>query len=346
MSIRVPTSRLIDRFKGRHFGHGDGFSRRAILLWPLTSVFVPPIAGAQEKKALRVLGFLHGGPATATSLPRGAAFVDALERGLSETGYVDGENVRIEYRASVEDLIRDQAEVIIVANGAWIGQARRATTTIPLVFLQPNDPVAEGLVASFNRPGGNITGVSVLSMELMPKRLQLLRELVPTAKTCAVLINPRAPGVERSTRAALQGAADGLGLGLEIVSARAETEFEAAFARMAALKTEALLVTTDPLFMGGRGHVVGLSARYAVPTSYPWREFVDLGGLMSYGPSLTEAYRQVGIYAGKILDGQTPADLPVMQPTTFELVVNLKTAKQLGLSVPQSILGRADEVIE
>jgi len=307
---------------------------------------VPLIAGAQEKKAMRVLGFLHGGPTTATSLPRGAAFVDALERGLSETGYVDGENLRIEYRASVQDLIRDQAEVIIVANGAWIGEAQRATTTIPLVFLQPYDPVAVGLVASFNRPGGNITRVSVLSMELMPKRLQLLRELVPTAKTCAVLINPRGPGVERSTRAALQGAADGFGLALEIVSARAESEFEAAFARMAALKTGALLVTSDPLFMGGRGSLVGLAARYAVPTSYPWREFVDVGGLISYGPRLTEAYRQVGIYAGKILGGESPADLPVMQPTTFELVVNLRTAKQLGLLVPLSILGRADDVVE
>jgi len=161
-----------------------------------------------------------------------------------------------------------------------------------------------------------------------------------------VLINPRGPGVERSTRAALQGAADGLGLALEIVSARAESEFEAAFARMAALKTEALLVTTDPLFMGGRGSLVGLAARHAVPTSYPWREFVDVGGLISYGPSLTEAYRQVGVYAGKILGGESPADLPVMQPTTFELVVNLKTAKQLGLLVPLSILGRADEVVE
>ena len=154
------------------------------------------------------------------------------------------------------------------------------------------------------------------------------------------------PGVERSTRAALQGAADGFGLALEIVSARAESEFEAAFARMAALKTEALLVTTDPLFMGGRGSLVGLAARHAVPTSYPWREFVDVGGLISYGPSLTEAYRQVGVYAGKILGGESPADLPVMQPTTFELVVNLKTAKQLGLLVPLSILGRADEVVE
>jgi putative ABC transport system substrate-binding protein len=346
MPIWVPTSRLIDRFKGRHFGHGDRFSRRAILLWPLTSVFVPLLAGAQEKKAMRVLGFLHGGPATATSLPRGAAFVDALERGLSETGYVDGENLRIEYRASVQDLIRDQADVIIVANGGFIGQARRATTTIPLVFLRPDDPVSLGLVASFNRPGGNITGVSLLSTELMPKRLQLLRELVPTAKTCAVLINPRGPGVEQSTRAALQGAADRLGFALEIVSARTQSEFEAAFANMAALKAEALLVTTDPLFMGGRGSLVGLAARYAVPTSYPWREFVDVGGLISYGPSLTEAYRQVGIYAGKILDGESPADLPVMQPTIFELVVNLKTAKQLGLSVPQSILGRADEAIE
>ena len=327
------------------FGHRSWVCRRHIVLWPLASVLVPFIAGAEEK-VMRVLGFFHGGPATATSFPRGAAFAKAFERGLSETGYVDGENLRIEYRASMEDLIKDQAEVIIVANGGFIGQARRATTTIPLVFLQPADPVSTGLVASFNHPGGNITGVSILAVELMPKRLQLLRELVPTAKTCAVLINPRGPGVERSTRAALQGAADGLGLALEIVSARAESEFEAAFARMAALKTEALLVTTDPLFMGGRGSLVGLAARHAVPTSYPWREFVDVGGLISYGPSLTEAYRQVGVYAGKILGGESPADLPVMQPTTFELVVNLKTAKQLGLLVPLSILGRADEVVE
>jgi putative ABC transport system substrate-binding protein len=299
---------------------GSGVRRRAILLWPLTSVFVPLIAGAQEK-AMRVLGFLHGGPATATSLPRGTAFVHALERGLSETGYVDGENLKIEYRASVQDLIRDQAEVIIVANGAWIGEAQRATTTIPLVFLQSYDPVAVGLVANFNRPGGNITGVSVLSMELMPKRLQLLRELVPTAKTCAVLINPRGPGVERSTRAALQGAADGFGLALEIVSARAESEFEAAFAEDGSAQNR-----SSPRHhrsaVYGRAWPVGRSrSTFCGPHRLSLARVRRSRGVdQRNGPSLPEAYRQVGIYAGKILGGESPADLPVVQPTTFELV--------------------------
>ena len=174
----------------------------------------------------------------------------------------------------------------------------------------------------------------------------MLRELVPEAKTCAVLINPRNPGAERSTRAELQQAADGMGLALEIVSTRAVSEFEAAFAKIAAVKADTLLVTTDPLFTGQADRLVALAARYAIPASYPWREFVLAGGLVSYGPSLSEAYRQARIYPGKILNGQKPADLPVQQPTTFELVVNLKTAKALDLTVPPSTLARADEVIE
>jgi putative tryptophan/tyrosine transport system substrate-binding protein len=187
----------------------------------------------------------------------------------------------------------------------------------------------------------------MLSVELMPKRLQLLRELVPEAKTCAVLSNPRNnPGAERSTRAELQQAADGMGLALEIVSTRGESEFEPAFAKIAAVKADTLLVTTDPLFTSRPGRLVALAARYAIPASYPWREFAFAGGLLSYGPSLSEAYRQAGIYAGKILNGQNPADLPVQQPTTFELFVNLKTAQSLGLTIPLAILGRADEVIE
>ena len=244
----------------------------ATVSWPLT-------ARAQQK-AIRVLGFLHGDPSVGTRLPR-TPFTAALERGLNETGYVDGENLRIEYRASVEDLIRDKAEVIIVAGGGSIGQAKTATTSIPIIFIALDDPVTAGLVASFNRPGGNITGVSLLAVELMPKRLQLLRELVPDAKTCAVLINPRRPGVERSTRATLQEAADGLGLTLDIISARAASELEAAFEKIAALKAGALLVATDPLFTGWHARVVALAARYAVPASYPLREFVLAGGLIS-----------------------------------------------------------------
>jgi len=293
-----------------------------------------------QQKAMRVLGFLYGGSSVESSIPRAA-----LGRGLDETGYVDGVNLKIVFRTSAEELISDKAEVIIVAAGGSIREAKGATTSIPLLFIAPFDPVSAGVVASFNRPGGNITGVSILSVELMPKRLQLLREVVPEAKTCAVLINPSRPGGERS-RVELQQAADGMGLTLVIVPTRAEIEFEAAFAKIAALKAVALLVTTDPLFTGERDRLVALAARYAVPASYPWREFVLAGGLISYGPSLSEAYHQVGIYAGKILNGQNPADLPVEQPTLFELVVNLKTAKELGLTVPPAILARADEVIE
>jgi len=314
--------------------------RRELIVVLGGSVGLLPLALRAQQKAIRVLGFLYGGPSVETSIPRAA-----LGRGLDETGYVDGGNLRIVYRTSVEELISDKAEVIIVAAGGSIRQAKSETTSIPLVFIVPFDPASAGLVASFNRPGGNITGVSILSAELMPKRLQLLHELVPEAKTCAVLMNASNPVGKRST-AELQQAADGMGLTLEIVSTRAETEFEAAFAKIAALKAAALLVTTDPLFTGGRDRLVALARQYAVPASYPWREFVLAGGLISYGPSLSEAYRQVGIYAGKILNGQNPADLPVEQPTLFELVVNLKTAKELGLTVPPAILARADEVIE
>ena len=315
--------------------------RREFIVVLGSSVGLLPPALRAQQKAIRVLGFLYRGPSVETSIPRAA-----LGRGLDETGYVDGVNLRIVYRTSAEELISDKAEVIIVAAGGSIRQAKDATTSIPLLFISSFDPVSAGVVASFNRPGGNITGVSILSVELMPKRLQLLRELVPEAKTCAVLINPRNPGIERSTRAALQGPANGMGLTLDIVSARTQGEFEAAFEKIKALKAGALLVATDPLFTGQPDRLVGLAARYAVPASYPWSEFVLAGGLISYGPSLSEAYHQVGIYAGKILNGQNPADLPVEQPTLFELVVNLKTAKELGLTVPPAILARADEVIE
>ena len=324
------------------FGHRKRVKRRSFLVWSAVS-FLPPIF-ARAQQRTRVVGFLGGAipPANAPKTP----FIAALERGLNETGYVDGENLRIEYRASAEDLVKDKVEVIIVASGGSVRQARNATATIPIVFMLVDDPVSAGVVASLNRPGGNVTGVSLLSSELMPKRLQLLRELVPEAKSCAVLINPRYPGAERDTRARLQEPADRIGLILDIVSARTQGEFEVAFGKIKALKAGALLVATDPLFTGWHSRLVALAAGYGVPASYPWREFVIAGGSISYGPSLAEAYRQVGSYAGKILDGQKPADLAVIQPVTFELAVNLKTASQLGLTVPLSILGRADEVVE
>jgi len=199
---------------------------------------LPPICARAQQSTTRVIGFLAGAitPANAPKTPFGAA----LERGLNETGYVDGENLRIQYRASAEDLVKDKVEVIIVASGGSVQQARDATATIPIVFILVSDPVSGGVVASLNRPGGNVTGVSLLSSELMPKRLQLLRELVPEAKSCAVLINPRNPGIERSTRAGLQGPANGMGLTLDIVSARTQGEFEAAFEKIKALKAGAL----------------------------------------------------------------------------------------------------------
>jgi putative tryptophan/tyrosine transport system substrate-binding protein len=265
------------------FGHRKRVRRRSILAWSAVS-FLPPICARAQQSTTRIIGFLAGAipPADAPK----TSFTAALERGLNETGYVDGENLRIEYRASAEDLVKDNVELIIVASGGSVRQARNATATIPIVFMLVDDPVSAGVVASLNRPGGNVTGVSLLSSELMPKRLPLLRELVPEAMSCAVLINPRYPGAERDTRARLQEAADGMGLTLDIVSARSEGEFRAAFEKIKALKAGALLVTTDPLFTGQRDRLVELAAHYGLPASYPWREFVLAGGLISYGPSL------------------------------------------------------------
>jgi putative ABC transport system substrate-binding protein len=317
--------------------------RRELLMLLGAAATVWPLGARAQQRQMRVIGFLHGGPATQT-IPSNSPFVAALENGLKEIGYASGENVKIEYSVSVDDLIRDKAEVIIVASGASIRGAKSATTSIPLIMNITDDPVSEGLVTSLNRPSGNITGVSLLSSELMPKRLEMLRELVPKAKTCAVLITPRSFGVE--ARATLQTAADRMGIALDIVSAQAQSEFEPAFVKIGGLKSDALLVTTHPLFTSHPGSLVDLAARYAVPTSYPWREFVLAGGLISYAPSLVEAYHQLGIYAGKILNGAKAADLPIEQPVKFELAINLRTANALGLTAPQSLLLRADEVIE
>jgi putative tryptophan/tyrosine transport system substrate-binding protein len=242
-----------------------------------------------------------------------------------------------------EDLARRNV-VAIVASGASVGVAKSATPTIPIVFVG-TDPVASGLVASFNRPGGNVTGVSFMTGELMPKRLELLHELVPTVSAVAALVNPNTRGTEEMM-GAVQEAATRLGLSVNFLHARSESDFEIAFAALRQSKAGALLVGTDPLFTERRDKLVALAARYAVPASYAWREFVVSGGLMSYGASLTGAYRQAGVYAGRILKGAKAADLPVVQPTIFELIVNLKTAQSLGLTIPPSILARADDVIE
>jgi putative ABC transport system substrate-binding protein len=301
-----------------------------------------------QQKAMPVIGFLG-----VSSRGPTAPYVVAFGQGLSETGYVEGQNVAIEYRwaegqydrlpALAADLVGRKVD-LIATSAAGARAAKDATSTIPIVAVV-GDPVLTGLYASLARPGGNITGVSPLTSDLTPKRLELLSELVPQAGLMALLVNPNNSNAERDMREG-QKAAQAKGVQLHVLKAGTEDEFETAFASLVQLHAGALVVGADPFFNSRREELVVLAARHAVPAIYEWRESVAAGGLISYGPSLTSIYRQVGIYAGKILSGAKPADLPVQQPTTFELVVNLKTAKALGLTVPQSILARADEVIE
>ena len=302
-----------------------------------------------EQKAVPVIGFL-----SSEGLGALASRLAALRQGLSETGYVEGQNVAIEYRwaegrfdrlpALSADLVGRKVDVIVTSGGASsVRAAKNATSSIPVVFLAAGDPVEEGLVASLARPGGNLTGVAFMGIELWGKRLELLSELVPETRALAYLVN-HSPGAERNINA-VQEAARAKGLQVRILRAGTESEIDAAFASLAELKAHALLVGS-PTFLSWREQIVALAARYAVPTIYDWREYVAVGGLISYGTNLADMYRNVGTYVGKILKGAKPADLPVQQPTTFELVVNLNTAKALGLTIPPSILARADEVIE
>ena len=248
-------------------------------------------------------------------------------------------------RALAADLVGRKVDVIAALGNAVTLAAKSTTSTIPVVFAIGTDPVELGLVASLARPGGNLTGISFLVVELTAKRFDLISELVPQAKVIALLMNPNNEGTERQTRDA-QEATRGKGRQLHILRATSENEIDAAFASLVTSPADAILVGADALFVNRREQLVALASRHAVPAIYQWREFVDSGGLISYGPSGNSVARQVGIYAGKILKGAKPADLPVQQPTTFELVINLKTAKVLGLIVPQSLLARADEVIE
>jgi putative ABC transport system substrate-binding protein len=283
--------------------------------------------------------------------------VAAFRQGLSETGYVEGQTVAIEYRwaegrfdrlpALAADLVDRKVDAIVTSGGPVPARAAKtATATIPIVSVVGGDPIADGLITSLARPGGNLTGATFMMTELMPKLLELVSELVPQAKVIVLLVNPNdAPSAERTMRD-VEEASRVKGRQLHILKAGAEGEIDAAFAILVQLQAGALFVGADAFFNSRREQLVALAARYAVRAIYEWREFAAAGGLISYGPSITAAYRQVGNYTGRILKGEKPADLPVQQPTTFELVVNLNTAKELGLIVPPSILARADEVIE
>jgi putative ABC transport system substrate-binding protein len=303
-----------------------------------------------QQKATPVIGWLNSGGSSAL-----ASAVAAFRQGLGETGYVEGQNVAIEYRwaeghydrlpALAADLVGRKVEVIAAGSTTAIQAAKSATSMIPIVFFGGGDPVRNGLVASLARPGGNLTGISVMASELMPKRFELLSELFPQTRLVALLVNPNNPIAERIMQD-VKEAAYVKGMQLQILKAGDDSEINAAFATLVQLHAGGLVVGADAAFDNRREELVALAARHAIPAIYFAREFVAAGGLISYGASLTGTWRQVGIYAGKILKGAKPADLPVQQPTRFELVVNLKTAKALGLTVPPSILARADEVIE
>ena len=310
-----------------------------------------PLAARAQPATARVVGFLSN-----VSLSTVAPAVAAFRQSLEETGYLEGQNLAIEYRWAegrndllpelAAELVQRQVAVIVATGGgASALAAKAATRTIPIVFSSATDPVQLGLVASFNRPGGNATGIHVMTNSLEAKRLGLLHELVPKLATIALLFNPKTPGSEAQRREA-ELAARMVARQIHVLNASSERDIETAFSKLEEIRAEALLVAADPLFNGQREQIVTLAARYATPAIYEFRDFVAAGGLMSYGISLADAYRQIGIYTARILKGAQPSDLPVMQPTKFEFVINLRTAKALGLDVPPTLLARADEVIE
>jgi putative tryptophan/tyrosine transport system substrate-binding protein len=311
-----------------------------------------PLAARAQQAAMPVIGFLGG-----ESPDLWANYVRAFQQGLRETGYVEGRNVMIEYRwaegrndrlpALTAELVRRQVTVIAAPGSTPAAlAAKAATTTIPIVFIIAADPVQIGLVASLNRPGGNVTGVVTLNVEIAPKRLELLHELFPTATSFALLVNPTSPALAEPVSRDVQTAARMFGIKLHVLHASNEPEFDAVFATTARLGAAGLVIGPDALFNSRIEQLAALTVRHAVPAIYQWREFTAAGGLLSYGSSLTDVYRQAGVYTGRILKGEKPTDLPVEQTTKVELFINLKTAKALGLTVPTALLVRADEVIE
>jgi putative tryptophan/tyrosine transport system substrate-binding protein len=316
----------------------------AVAAWPLA-------ARAQQPPVIPIVGILGGHTSSAWT-----PFIAAFHLGLKEFGFVEGQNVRIEERwseghydqlpALAADLVRSRVAVIVAVGGVNSALAAKAATEdIPIIFLTGRDPVELGFVKSFNRPGGNLTGINMQNAELEPKRLDLLRELVPNASTIAILVNPDNKN-HQSRVGVMEAAVRAGGQQVVVVGAAADRDFELGFATLAQRGVDAPIVLPDPFLDSHRGMLVNLTARYAIPAMYQWREFVQAGGLISYGTSLADAHRQLGNYAGKILQGTKPADLPVVQPTKFEFVINIKTAKALGLDVPPTLLALADEVIE
>jgi putative tryptophan/tyrosine transport system substrate-binding protein len=314
-----------------------------------------PLAARAQQAATPVIGVLHGGSAVAF-----APFMVAFRRGLREEGFTEGQNVTIEYRwaenqydrlpTMAAELVQRQPAAIYA--GGSVRAAKAATSTIPIVFTTGEDPVKAGLVASLNRPGGNVTGVSLFYVELGAKRLEVLRELVPNAEVVSLLVNPRSPqGIGTNTEAEeqardAQAAASAMGLHLILVRASSVSEIDEAFATVVEQRAAALIVASDVFLSTRKDQLIALAARHRMPTIYAWRDAVVAGGLLSYGIDLADSYRQVGGYIGRILKGTKPAELPVLQPTKFPLVINLRTARALGIEVPPTLLARADEVIE
>jgi putative tryptophan/tyrosine transport system substrate-binding protein len=307
-----------------------------------------PLVARAQQQGMPVIGFLSTSPGPIASI------VVGFRGGLNETGFTEGRNVAIDFRwadqydqlpALAADLVRRQVTVIAASGLPAAAAAKAATATIPIVFQLASDPVALGLVASLNRPGGNVTGLTSLNEEIGPKRLELLHEVVPTATTVALLMNPTSPNVETLSRD-LQAVARTLSLKLHVLHASNERDFDTVFATLARLQAGGLVTGAHAFFNSRSEQLAALARRHAVPMITPYREFAEAGGLMSYGHSITEQYRQAGIYVGRILKGEKPSDLPVQQATKVELIINLKAATALGVTFPLSLLGRADEVIE
>jgi putative ABC transport system substrate-binding protein len=310
-----------------------------------------PLAARAQQPAMPVIGFLRNTAATGSK-----PIVTAFFQGLKEAGFVDGQSVAIEYRwadnqndrlpALAADLIRRQVAVIVAAGIPAALAAKAATTTIPIAFEIGADPIEAGLVASLNRPGGNLIGVTTVNVELAPKRLELMHEVVPTTRSIALLVNPASPFNAERLSTDTQIAARTLGRQLYVLNASTESDFDTVFASLVQMRAGALVINNDAFFLSRIEQLAVLTVRHSVPTISAYREFTAAGGLMSYGGSLTDAYRLTGVYAGRILKGDKPADLPIQQATKVELYINQKTAKALGLTVPQALLSRADDVIE